>query len=136
MAQQFQVPQFIEREAKLIGPFTLKQSFLLGAGGAMLFVLWFIVEKWLFLILAFPIALLMMLLAFLKINGRPLVDFFASFFSFFISPQLFIWQKRREDAKHIKKKNPREVIEKFSGPSIEITKQGIRDLAKQLDRGS
>ena len=54
MAQQFQVPQFIEREARLVGPFTLRQSALLGGIGALLFVLWFILEKWLFFVVLLP----------------------------------------------------------------------------------
>ena len=91
MAQQFKVPQFIEHEARLIGPFTIKQTALLAGVGAILFVLWFMLEKWLFFVLGIPFSLLALLLGFMKINGRPLLDFFMSFFSFFISPQLYIW---------------------------------------------
>lgn len=133
MAQQFQVPQFIEYEARLIGPLTLKQTALLGMGAAILFVLWFIVVKWLFFLLAFPLALLMLLLGFMKINGRPLLDFIGSFFSFFISPQLYIWQKRKEMMEKISKKKQKE-IQKFTGPTLEVTKEGIRELAKRLDQ--
>lgn len=132
MAQQFQVPQFIEHEGKLIGPFTLKQSALLGGSGALLFVLWFMLEKWLFFLTAFPIILAFMLVGFMKVNGRPLIDFVGAFFSFFISPQLYIWQKQRERMMRLNKKGRK--IEKFEGPSVEITKQGIRDLAKNLDK--
>ena len=130
--QQFQVPQFIEREAKLVGPFTMRQSAILGGTGALLFVLWFILEKWLFFVIGIPLALLVILVGFLKINGRPLLDFFTSFFSFFISPQLYIWQKR--NAKPEKLKKAKNGVEKFSGPVVEITKQGIRELAKKLDK--
>lgn len=132
MAQQFQVPQFIERESRLIGPFTVKQSALLGAGGATLFILWFIVVKWLFFLLAFPIVLAFIFIAFMRVNGRPLLDFIGSFFSFFISPQLYIWQKRMETLEKAKKKKMKEV-ERFEGPSLETTKTEIKQLAKRLD---
>lgn len=133
MAQQFQVPQFIEHEGKLVGPFTLKQTLLLGGGGALLFVLWFMLEKWLFILLAFPVVLAFLLVGFMKVNGRPLLDFIGAFFSFFIAPQLYIWQKRLEGMGKATPKK-RKKVEKFEGPSVEITKKGIRDLAKNLDQ--
>jgi uncharacterized ion transporter superfamily protein YfcC len=92
MAQQFQVPQFIEHEARLIGPLSVKQTAVLALLGAVLFIFWFLVEKWLFFLLAFPFSFIALLIAFMKINGLPVLDFFTAFFSFFISPQLFIWQ--------------------------------------------
>src|SRR3989344_5543600 len=104
MAQQFQVPQFIERESRLIGPFTVRQTAILGIGGAVLFIIWFMLERWLFFIIAFPFALMLILIGFTRVNGRPLLDFIGSFFSFFISPQLYILQKFALRNAHISKK--------------------------------
>jgi len=132
MAQQFQVPQFIEHEARLIGPFTIKQTALLTGVGAILFVLWFMLEKWLFFVLGIPFSLLALLLGFMKINGRPLLDFFMSFFSFFISPQLYIWEKRQL-AKQ-KKSKRKQAPEVFEGVSTKVTKKEIGELAKKLDK--
>ncbi len=132
MPQQYQVPQFIERESKLIGPFTLRQSALLGAGGAVLFILYFMLEKWLFFLLGSPVVLIFALIAFTKVNGRPLLDFVGSFFSFFISPQLYIWQKRLEQQKkQVKQRNNH--VQRFEGPDYEVTKRGIKELARKLD---
>jgi len=44
---QFNVPQFIETEDKLIGPFTLKQFLYLAAGGALLVFAWYFLRLWL-----------------------------------------------------------------------------------------
>lgn len=134
MSQQFQVPQFIEHEARLIGPFTVKQTALLGGTGAILFVLWFVLETWLFFVLGIPLALIVLLLGFMKVNGRPLLDFFSSFFSFFISPQLFIWQKHQ--AKQAANSNKKHKAEVFTGPSTEVTKKEIRELANRLNKSS
>lgn len=132
--QQFQVPQFIEHEARLIGPLTVKQSAVLGLLGAILFVLWFLVEKWLFFLLALPFSFIALLIAFMRINGRPVLDFFLGFLSFFISPQLFIWQKR--ELAQTSKRSKRGQVEIFTGPSSETTKQKILELAKELDKNS
>ena len=132
MAQQFKVPQFIEHEARLIGPFTIKQTALLAGVGAILFVLWFMLEKWLFFVLGIPLSLLALLIGFMKINGRPLLGFFMSFFSFFISPQLYIWEKRQL-AKQ-KKSKRKQAPEVFEGVSTQVTKKEIGELAKKLDK--
>ena len=131
MSQQFQVPQFIEHEARLIGPFTIKQTALFGGVGAILFVLWFILEKWLFFVLGIPLSLFALLLGFMKVNDRPLLGFFTSFLSFFISPQLFIWQKHQEvEQKNSRKKHGAEI---FEGAATEVTKKEITELAKKLN---
>ncbi len=135
MAQQFQVPQFIEREARLIGPLTIKQTAFLVTGGVILFILWFILAKWLFFILAPFLSIFFLLLSFVRVNGRPLLEFFFSFFSFFLSAQVFIWQKIEHKEKTLEKKG--QALEKYGGPpgtdATSITKQGIKDLAKKLD---
>lgn len=107
MAQQFQVPQFIDYQARLLGPFTIRQSAILGLAGVIIFVLYFMLEKFLFYPVAFLVATAAVLFSFIQINGRPLSSFFTSFFSFFVSPQLYIWQKEErkigEKEKFIKK---------------------------------
>jgi len=133
MAQQFQVPQFIDREARLVGPFTIKQTAILVGGGSVLAIFWFILEKWLFFLIGVPFVMLLLFIIFVKINGRPILDFFVSFFSFFTAPQLYIWQKRQKQELLGKKRKRKEKIESFSGPTTEVTKRGIRDLAKKLD---
>ena len=134
MPQQFQVPQFIDREAKLIGPLTIKQTAFFVMGGVILFILWFILAKWLFFIIAPFLSVFFFLLSFLRVNGRPLVEFFFSFFSFFLSAQVFIWQKIEHKEKTLEKKG--QALEKYAGHGTDatsITKQGIIELAKKLD---
>jgi len=47
---RFTIPQFIEYEAKIIGPFTFKQFVYIGLAGAVGFVLYFSVPFYLFII--------------------------------------------------------------------------------------
>ena len=91
---QFNVPQFIEVEDKIIGPLTLKQFLYLAVGGGILFALWFVVKVWVFIILVIPIMGLCLILAFLKVNGRSLVSFLGSFIVYLTKPKLYIWRKK------------------------------------------
>ena len=49
---QFNVPQFIDIEDKIIGPLTLKQFLFLVAGAGLLFVLWLFLNLGAFIILS------------------------------------------------------------------------------------
>jgi hypothetical protein len=91
---QFNVPQFLDIEDKIIGPLTLKQFGWLAAGGGMLFFLFQFVELWLFLMIAAPVAALCLALAFIKVNGRPFISIFGAFINYLIKPKLFIWKRK------------------------------------------
>jgi len=93
---KFNVPQFLEVEDKVIGPLTFKQFGYLAAGGVVIFLANFYAPNMFVLFLiAIPVALLSLLLAFLKINGRPFVVFLSNFISYTLKPKLYIWRKKR-----------------------------------------
>lgn len=91
---QFKVPQFIEVEDKLIGPLTLKQFLYLVAGAGLLLMLWFFLTLTAFIIVAIPIGIFCLALAFYKINGRPLVYFLGSLVKYLTKPRLYLWRKK------------------------------------------
>ena len=72
---RFQVPQFIETETKIVGPFTLKQFLFLAAGGLLIFVLQFLFSLTYLIIFGLPIALAAIALAFYKVDGLPLPQY-------------------------------------------------------------
>lgn len=91
---QFNVPQFLEIEDKIIGPLTLKQFGYLAAGAAILFVVYSYVKFWIFLLISVPVGLLAVALAFVKINGRPFISILAAFIKYLFSPKLFVWKRK------------------------------------------
>ncbi len=90
---QFKVPQFIDIEDKIVGPLTLKQFLYLLAGVGFLAVLWFYLKLTLFIIIAIPVAILVLGLAFYKVNGRPLVYLLGSLTKYLTKPKLYLWRK-------------------------------------------
>lgn len=91
---RFIVPQFIEHEAKIIGPFTFGQFIYIGMAGGACFILYFMLPLPFFI--AACIALLggSLALAFLKINGRPLPAILSNFLKFNFMPKMYIWKKK------------------------------------------
>ena len=71
---RYQVPQFIEVEDKIFGPFTFKQFIYIVGGGGMAFIFYkflniFIAVPFIAASLGFGFAL-----AFYKVNGKPFID--------------------------------------------------------------
>lgn len=93
---RFTVPQFIEREAKIVGPFTFRQFTFVGIAGATAFVLRYTVSFPIFLILTIFLAAGSLSLAFIKISGRPLPVIIANFFKYLIAPKVYIWKQRNQ----------------------------------------
>jgi len=91
---KFQIPQFIDVEDKIFGPFTLKQ-FIYLAGGASVGVIAVITfGTFLGLLISSPIIILAAALAFYKVNNRPFIYILESAFKYTLKDKLFIWQKK------------------------------------------
>jgi len=88
----YQVPQFIEVEDKLVGPLTLKQ-FLYVAGSAGLCIVFFSYLSFFFaFVVSIPIAGFGLALAFYKINGKPFIDVLEAGFNYYTSKRLMLWK--------------------------------------------
>ncbi|MHB8660966.1 MAG: PrgI family protein [Minisyncoccota bacterium] len=96
---EYQVPQFIEVEDKIVGPLTLKQ-FIYIAGGGGLCILFFVYLPFLLAILiCIPIASLAAALAFYKVNGKPFVNVLEAGFNYYTRSKLFLWKHHEITAK-------------------------------------
>jgi len=91
---QFRVPQFIEIEDQIIGPLTIKQFLYLLAGVGILVILWFYLTLGAFLLIGLPISILVLALAFYKVNGQPFITIIGSFLKYITKPRLYLWRKK------------------------------------------
>ena len=91
---RFTVPQFIEHEAKIVGPLTFKQFMFIGTAGAACFMLYFTAPFYVFLLASLILGGGAMALAFLKIGGRELPTVFGNSLKFLVSPKMYIWRKK------------------------------------------
>ena len=91
---RFEVPQFIEIEDKIFGPFTWKQFIYIGGGSITVAVLFFMTPFVVFLLVGGPIGLLSFLLAFYPVNHRPFSIFLESMLRYLKNHRLYLWQKK------------------------------------------
>ncbi len=93
---QFEVPQFIEIEDKIFGPFTWRQFLYLGGGVGMAVVLFLTTPFIVFVILGLPVGVLAGSLSFYPVNNRPFSLFVEAVYNYFRRHRLYLWQQQRE----------------------------------------
>jgi len=89
---QFQVPQFIETEDKIVGPLTLRQFGYVGVAGLIVFGLYFILNPLLWLLVSGILAAISVGFAFGKVNGRPVISFVAAFIDSIWKPKVYVFR--------------------------------------------
>ena|SRR3989344_5526608 len=99
---RFQIPQFIETEVKIVGPFTLMQFLWVAGGVAVLFLMFMFVKGFLFIALALPIAAIFTAMAFVKVDGVPLLVYASYGLSYILNPKKYIFKKDDQNNPGIK----------------------------------
>jgi hypothetical protein len=97
LLMRFQIPQFIDVEDKIIGPFTLKQFIYLAGGASIAVASTVFLGLFFGLLISSPIVILALALAFYKINNRPFVYTLESAFKYAIKDKLFVWEKKEPE---------------------------------------
>src|SRR5579872_2467120 len=89
---QFQVPQFIETEDKVVGPFSLRQFAYVGAACVVTAIFYFMVATWLAILAGIIFIGGALAVSFIKVEGRPLSTIIMSAANFYWKPQTYVWQ--------------------------------------------
>lgn len=130
---QFQVPQNIDLEDKIVGPLTLIQFLYLLSGGVICYLLFLTLKgSAVFWVLGIPIALFALALAFLKIQDQPLSYFVKAGLIYLSRPKIRLWQRQglapQVILAPVKKAAPKVII-----PKKKIEKSELEKLAYSLD---
>lgn len=129
----YTVPQFIEKEPKIAGPFTFKQlAFVLAAAGLAV-LLYFLLPLFLFVLAAIVLGGTALALAFLRVGGISLPSVAKNFFVFLTKPKVYLWEKKTVFPKIIKTKEPPK--KELEGESVLKVAQGklLRKLSAFLE---
>jgi len=128
---QFKVPQFLDIEDKIFGPFTFRQFVYLAGGAGICFMIFRILGFYIGFIPMGAIAAFSLALAFYRPNNKPFVNMIESAFKYSTQSKLYVWQRRKNQSKgradevtpvmSIKDREPR------------LTQSKLRDLAWSLD---
>ena len=127
---EYQVPQFIEVEDRIVGPLTLRQ-FIYLAGTAGITVTFFIfLPLLLAIVLAAPIIALGLALSFYKVNGKSFIEMLEAGFNYYTRAKLFLW--RREETAEADRKSAAAAAASAATAAAE---KAARRAQPQLTRG-
>ena len=90
----FKVPQFIDVEDKLFGPFTFSEFAYLVGGAGLIFIIYKLLPLFIAVILIIPVAVLVGLLVFYKINNKPFIFYLQAGLEYYMGSKLYIWKQR------------------------------------------
>ena len=131
---QFKVPQFLEIEDKIFGPFTFRQFIYLAGGGGMCFVLFKLLGFWWSVIPILLFGGFSLALTFYRPNSKPFVEVLQAGFKYFFQDKLYVWKRRVNKTPVAPKKDTVGVSEKgTSQPGRKLDGSKLRDLAWSLD---
>ena len=127
---QFKVPQFLDIEDKIFGPFTFSQFAYLAGGGGICFVLYKLLGLLFGIIPMLAIAGFSLALTFYRPNNKPFIDMLEAGFKYIISDKLYVWRRS------MVKKVPTETkVQTGTGVvgGVKLGGSRLRDLAWSLD---
>ena len=129
---EYQVPQFIEVEDKIIGPLTLRQFIYLAGGIGLAVATFFYLPFFVWIFIGVPVLALAFALAFYQVNGKPFIEVLEAGFSYYTGSKLFLWHKEEPKAPP-KAAPPPEAIPITAPHGPRLTSGKLHDLAWSLD---
>src|ERR1035437_4300377 len=131
---QFKVPQFLDIEDKIFGPFTFREFVYLAGGAGLCFTLYKLLGL---LLAAIPILIIAGLsgaLIFYRPNNKPFINMIEAGSKYFTQNKLYIWKKHENkilnEQLRIDNDGKREAMKEIG---VELSGSKLRDLAWSLD---
>lgn len=134
---QFKVPQFLEIEDKIFGPFTFKEFVYLVGGAGICYILFKLLGIWLGAIPILAVAGLSLALTFYRPNGKPFINMIEAGAKYAMQDKLYIWKRHIEKRNNIEQKEIKAVTDlknkTMDRNGVRLSGSKLRDLAWSLD---
>ncbi|MES2023452.1 MAG: PrgI family protein [Patescibacteria group bacterium] len=131
---QFKVPQFLDIEDKIFGPFTFREFAYLAGGGGLCYVLFKLLGFWYGAIPILLIGGLAALLTFYKPNNKPFINMLEAGVKYAIQDKLYIWEKRMvKTSEKIEAEKKQKEMETPTQKKMALGESKLKDLAWGLN---
>jgi len=127
---KYELPQFINIEDKIFGPFTFRQFVYLAGGAGASYVLWKLLPSVMAVVIILPIIALALALAFYKVNGRPFIDMLQAAVGHAFKSKFYLWQHKQLPGETPKKQEPQNLDQQVTAP---LGDSRLRHIAWNLD---
>jgi len=130
--EPYPIPQFIEQEGKIAFFISFRQFFYLVGAGLICFMTYFVLPRFLFFIIAPAVVLAAVLLAFVTINGVPLINMILSSVGFLTGTKDYTWKKK--ESPYPFKPIKRTMIKKIDqGPVLQAQQSQLRKTKTSVE---
>ena len=130
--EQYPVPQFIEQEGKIAVFLSFRQFFYLVGAGVICFFLYYILPFYLFVVASFVIGASAIALAFITINGVPILNMILSSVGFAAGGKNYTWKKK--ESPYPFKPIKRTQIKKLDqGPVLQAQKSQLKKIKTDVE---
>ena len=131
----YQVPQFIEDESRLIGPFSFVQIFILVGGCGLALIIYKLLKGFLGIPIAAVLLFLTAILTFTKFNDMPLYKMIIPMIKHFVLPKSYQWNQPKGV---VAKETITKSKTNFDFKNIEkkTNIDAVDELTKILDKGN
>lgn len=130
--ERYPIPQFIEQEGKIAFFISFRQFFYLVGAGVVCFILYYVLPFFLFTIVSIIIALAAIGLAFVTINGVPLLNIILGSIGFAIGGKNYTWKKK--ESPYPFKPMARTRIKKLDqGPVLQAQQSQLRKIQTKVE---
>ncbi len=133
---EFQVPKFLRREAKIIGPLTFKQIIYFGIGVLILVIAYYLLPKTIFFVFLIIVGGGIGGMIFIKIDGVPLNEAIVYYIDFLYAPKSYFWQKREHKTPIAKLITSKRQTTKEKTPILKLSPESkLSKLGKKVEFG-
>lgn len=94
---RFEVPQFIDVEDKLIGPFSFRQFVYLAGGAGICYAIFKFLPIYIAVPVAIPVGGFALALVFYRPNNRPFIIMVQSMINYFLGSRFYLWQQKPQN---------------------------------------
>lgn len=132
---QFKVPQFLDIEDKIFGPFTFREFIYLAGGGGLCFILYKLLGFWLGAIPILAVGGFSAALTFYKPNNKPFLNMIEAGVKYAAQDKLYIWKKKakKKEVKNTPSQPSPNLGENGERGQARLGRSRLRDLAWSLD---
>ena len=130
---QFKVPQFLDIEDKIFGPFTFKEFVYLAGGAGLCFVIYKLLGLVWGAVPILAVAGLAIALARYRPNNKPFINMIEAGFNYLIQNKLYIWKRHKNKINTEEKNKTGGEKNMISRDAVRLSGNKLRDLAWSLD---
>jgi len=130
--ENYPVPQFIEQEGKIAFFISFRQFFYIVGAGVICFLLYFILPRLLFYAASAVIAISAVVLAFVTVNGAPIVNIILASIGFAAGGKNYTW-KKKESLYPFKTVKRAEIKRIEEGPVLRAQQSRLRKIRTAVE---